>query len=103
MWFFALAPLGAKFGMHEWIEDQSIPPYQISHPSVQNAPQRHIPSHRWRDFHEICRVCTSFHDVLAVKIWMYSLKELQRYGGFKMKGMGSPKFLMPPMVKQVAR
>ena len=29
-----------------------------------------------RDFHKICRVCTSFQDVLGVKIWLDLLKGL---------------------------
>ena len=35
-----------------------------------------------RDFHKICRVCTSFHDALGVKIWLNLLKGLWSYGGF---------------------
>jgi len=34
-----------------------------------------------RDFDEICRVCTSFQDTLAVKIWIYlpaALRAAQR-------------------------
>jgi len=36
-----------------------------------------------RDFHEICRDCTSFQDALAVEIWMDLLKGLQSYENFK--------------------
>jgi len=35
-----------------------------------------------RDFHKICRICTSFQDALGVKIWLDLLKALWRYGGF---------------------
>jgi len=44
----------------------------------------------WRDFHKICRVCTSFQDVLAVKISLDLLKGLWIYEGFKLTGSGYP-------------
>jgi len=34
------------------------------------------------DFHKICRVCTTFQDALAVKIWLDLLEGLWSYGGF---------------------
>ena len=37
-----------------------------------------------RDFHKICRVCTSFQDALTVQIWMDLLKGLWSYGAFKL-------------------
>jgi len=43
-----------------------------------------------RNFHEICRVCTSFQDALTVKILMDLLKELRSYGDFKLRGLVSP-------------
>ena len=49
-----------------------------------------------RDFHKICRVCTSFQDVLGVKIWLDLLKGLWSYGGFKLRGLVAPKFSEPP-------
>ena len=49
-----------------------------------------------RDFHKICRVCTSFQHSLGVKIWLDLLKGLWSYGGFKLRGSGSPKFSAPP-------
>ena len=49
-----------------------------------------------RDFHKICRVCTSFQDALGVKIWLDLLKGLWSYGGFKLRVLGSPKFSAPP-------
>ena len=45
--------------------------------------------------HKICRVYSTFQVVLAVKIWINLLKELQSYGGFKLWGMGFPKFSAP--------
>ena len=41
-----------------------------------------------RDFHKICRVCTSFQGALGVKIWLDLLKGLWSYGGFKLRGSG---------------
>jgi len=48
------------------------------------------------DFHKICRVCTPFQDALAVKTWLDLRKGLWSYGGFKLRGSGSPKFSVPP-------
>ena len=44
-----------------------------------------------RDFRKIRSVCTSFQDALGlpVKIWMYLLKGLLSYGGFKFRASGS--------------
>jgi len=41
-----------------------------------------------RDFHKICRICSPFHDALAVKISLDLLKGLGSYGGFKLTGSG---------------
>ena len=41
-----------------------------------------------RDFHKICRVCTSFLDALGAKIWLDLLKGLWSYGGFKLMVSG---------------
>jgi len=51
-----------------------------------------------RDFHEICRFCTSFQDAvaLAVKTWMDLLKGLRSQGGFKLRGSGFPQILSAP-------
>jgi len=49
-----------------------------------------------RDFHKICRVCTSFQDALAIKISLDMLEGLWSYGGFKLRGSGSPKFSVRP-------
>ena len=49
-----------------------------------------------RDFHKICRVCTSFQDALGVKIWLDLLKGLWSYGGFKLTGSGYPQISAPP-------
>ena len=55
-----------------------------------NAPQYPL-----RDFHKICRICTPFQDALDVKISLDLLKRLHSYGGFKLRGSGSPKCSAP--------
>ena len=49
-----------------------------------------------RDFHKICRFCTSFPDAFGVKIWLDLLKGLWSYGGFNLRGLVTPKFSAPP-------
>ena len=49
-----------------------------------------------RDFHKICRVCTSFQDALGVKIWVDLLKGLWSYGGFKLRVSGFPQIFSAP-------
>jgi len=49
-----------------------------------------------RDFHKICRVCTSFQDALDVKILLDLLKGLWSYGGFKLRVSGCPQIFSAP-------
>ena len=49
-----------------------------------------------RNFHKICRVCTSFQDAFGVKIWLDLLKGLWSYGGFKLRGSGFPQIFSGP-------
>ena len=50
-----------------------------------------------RDFHKICKVCTTFQDALAVKISLDFLKGLWSYGGFKLTGSaGYPQIFSTP-------
>ena len=49
-----------------------------------------------RNFHKICRVCTSFQGALGVKIWLDLLKGLWSYGGFKLRGSGFPQIFSAP-------
>jgi len=58
--------------------------------------KRPIGAYPLRNFHEFCRVCTSFQDTLAVKIWMNVLKGLQSYEGFKLRGRVSHEFSASP-------
>jgi len=56
-----------------------------------------------RDFHKICRVCSSFQDALAVKIWMDLLKGLRSNGGFKLRGRISHEFSAPASGETIRR
>ena len=49
-----------------------------------------------RDFHKICRFCSSFRDALGVKILLDLLRGLWSYEGFKLRGLVTPKFSAPP-------
>ena len=49
-----------------------------------------------RNFHKICRVCTTFQDALGVKILLDLLKGLWSYGGFKLSGSGFPQIFTAP-------
>ena len=63
----------------------------------QNAEYKHpAATYLLRDFQEICRLCTSFQDVLAVKILMDLLKGLRSYGVLDWWGLVFPKFSAPP-------
>jgi len=50
-----------------------------------------------RCFHETWRVCTSFQDALAFKIWMDLLKDLQSNGGYELRGWVFFQILVPPL------
>jgi len=56
-----------------------------------------------RDFHKTCRVCTSFQDALGVKILLDLFKGLWSYGGFKLRGLVTPKFSAPLAAKLCVR
>jgi len=47
------------------------------------------------DFHKICRVCTAFHDALAVKTRLDLHEGLQSYEDLKLRGSSFPKFSVP--------
>ena len=49
-----------------------------------------------RNFHKICRVCTTFQDALGVKILLDLLKGLWSCGGFKLRGSGCPQTFSAP-------
>jgi len=56
-----------------------------------------------RDFHKICRVCTTFRDALAVKIWLDLLEDLWSYGGFKLRVSGYPQIISAPIGENMGR
>jgi len=49
-----------------------------------------------RDFHKICRVCTTLQDAMGVKIWLDLLKGLWSYGGFKLRVSDFPQIFSVP-------
>jgi len=51
------------------------------------------------DFHKICRVYIPLLHALGFEIWLDLIKGLWSYGGFKLRGSGSPKFSAPPSGK----
>jgi len=105
-----VAPIGVKFGM----EDGPLLPAKF-HPHRCNDKgvgppklkfllrfdrngeyKRPTGAYPLRDFHKICRICTSFQDALGVKIWLDLLKGLWSYGGFKLRGSGFPQIFSAP-------
>ena len=89
---------GAKFHRHR-CNDKGI-----GHPKLkfllriyQNVEyKRPARAYPLRDFHKICRVCTTFHDALAVKTSLDLLKGLWSYGGFNLTGFGYPQIFSAP-------
>ena len=57
---------------------------------------RPVGAYPLRDFHTICRVCTPFQSVLAVKISLDLLEGLWSYGDFKLMGSGYPQVFSAP-------
>jgi len=113
-----VAPMGVKFGMEEGTEGPEEGPllHAKFHPHRCNDKGVGLPKVKFlfrfernveykrptgtyplRDFHKICRVCTSFQDdALGVKILLHLLTELWSYGGFKLKGSGCPQIFSAP-------
>ena len=99
---------------HGGEDRRSAPPCQISPPSVQRQGcrtpnlkfllrfdrnveyKRPAGAYPLRDFHKICRVCTSCQDALGVKMWLDLLKGLWSNGGFKLRGSGFPQIFSAP-------
>ena len=107
--------MGVKFGTEEGTcgpQAYSVPNFTphrcndkgVGHPKLkilfrfdQNVEYKRLAgAYPLRDFHKICRVCTPFQDALAVKIWLDLLKGLWSYKGFKLRGLVTPKFSVPP-------
>ena len=55
-----------------------------------------------RDFHKICRICTSFEAALGVKTLLDLLKGLWSYGGFNLRGSGCPQIFRAPYRRNYA-
>ena len=90
--------LHAKFHPHWW-NDKGVGPPKLKFllrfdKNVEY--KRPAGAYPLRDFHKICRVCTSFQDALGVKIWLDLLKGLWSYGGFKLRGSCFPQIFSAP-------
>ena len=70
---------GAKFHPHQ-CNDKGIGPQKLKFLLRFDQNSEYKPL---CDFHEICRVCTPFQDMLTMRIGMDVLKGLRSYGGFK--------------------
>ena len=108
-----VAPMGVKFGTEEGTKGPllraKLHPHRCNDKGVgppklkfllrfdRNLEYKRPPgAYPLRNFHEICRVCTSFQDALGVKIWLDLLKGLWSYGGFKLRGSGFPQIFSAP-------
>ena len=88
---------GAKFHRHRCNKSARPQKLKILLRFDQNvAYKRPAGAYPMRDFHKICRVCTPFQHALSIKTWLDLLEGLWSYGGFKLRGSGSPKFSVPP-------
>jgi len=88
-----LRPCGAKFHPHR-CNDKGVRPQKLKFLlRFDRYVEYKCPTGAYplRDFHKICRVCTSFQDAIGVKIWLDLLKGLWSYGGFKTRS--SPNFI----------
>ena len=97
--------LHAKFHPHR-CNDNSVgsPKLKMLQKFYQILEYKHLTGvYPLHNFHEICRVCTSFQHLLAVKIWMDLLKGLQNYGGSKFRGMGLTRIFSIPSEKTMHR
>jgi len=115
-----VAPMGVKFGIEEGpkvpssmpnftpidrCNDKGVGPQKLKFllRFDQNVEyKRPAGAYPLRDFHKICRFCTPFLDALSVKIWLDLLEGFWSYGGFKLRGSGSPKFSVPPSGETVS-
>jgi len=109
-----VAPMGVKFGMEEGtfgpLLHAKFHPHRCNDMGVgppklkfllrfdRNVEyKRPVGAYPLRDFHKICRVCTSFQDAFTgVKILLDLLKGLWSYGGFKLRGSGCPQIFSAP-------
>jgi len=88
--------MGVKFGTEEGTLHAKFHPHRCNDKGVgpqklefllrfdQNVEyKRPAGAYPLRDFHKLCRVCTSFQDALGVKILLYLLKGLWSYRVFE--------------------
>ena len=71
-----VAPKGVKFGT----EEGTLGPKFLLRFDRNVEYKRPAGAYPLRDFHKICRVYTTFHSALAVKIWLHLLEGLWSYG-----------------------
>jgi len=84
--------LHAKFHPHR-CKDKGIGPPKLKYLLIfdQNVEyKRSVGAYPLHDFYKICRICTSFKDVLAVKVSLDLPRGLWSYGGFNLTGSGYP-------------
>jgi len=88
--------LCAKFHPH-WCNDKGIRPPKLKFYWYLIQMWNICPTGAYslRDFHKICRICTSFQDALAVKVSL----DLPYGGVLIWQGLVSPKFSVPPSSK----
>ena len=115
-----VAPRGVKFGTEEGTEgpllrakfhphrcnDNGIGPLKLKFLLIfgQNGEyKRPAGAYPLRDFHKICRICTSFQDALAVKVSLNFLNGLWSYGRFNLTGSDYPNFQCPLAAKLCVR
>jgi len=82
--------LHAKFHLHR-CNDKGVGPQKLKFflRFDQNVEyKRPTGVYTLRNFHKICRVCSSFQDALGVEILLDLLKGLRSYECFKLKGSG---------------
>ena len=100
---------GVKFGMGEETVPNFTPSVQqqgCRTPKTEICTQNRTKCMEYKGvslarFSQICRVCTPLQDALAVKIWLDLLDGLLSYGGFKLRGLVSPKFSVPPLAAKL--
>ena len=90
--------LRAKFHPHR-LKDKGIGPLKLKFLLIfgQNVEyKRPAGAYPLRDFHKICRICTSFQVALAVKVSLKFHKGLWSYERFNLTGSGYPQIFSAP-------
>jgi len=92
--------MGVKFGMEERISpdfDKCVGPQKLIFLLIfdQNVDYK-LRAYPLREFHKICRMCTTFQDAFSVKISLAFLKELWCYGVLSRGGLVTPQIFSSP-------